>query len=251
MINDETGQPGAPPAVAEPRDLEGEAMRRRIASRLFGAAFEAVWLGRFRIIEALGAGGMGVVHAAEDTKLDRRVAIKVLRDERLRNDPQERARLLREARALAKLSHPNVVQVHEVGEHDGGVFIVMELVRGATLREWLATAPRSLAEIIARFVEAGEGLAAAHRVGVVHRDFKPANVLVGEDGRLRIVDFGLARGVVEAAPDTVPEAASAAASVSAPGVPATMRPAGTPGYMSPEQALGEACDARSDQFSFC
>jgi len=231
------------------RDPGAEAMLRRIAGRLLGELPEAVLIGRFRILGTLGEGGMGVVYAAEDAQLGREVAIKSIRGDRLRAHPGERARLLREARALAKLSHPNVVQVHEVGEADAQVFIVMELVRGTTVKKWIDAGPRSLAAILACFIEAGRGLDAAHRVGIVHRDFKPSNVLVGADGRVRIADFGLARG------DPAP--ADATFSTRRPGdrivasAEVTAAGAGTPAYMSPEQILGVQCDARSDQFSFC
>ncbi|WP_170135658.1 serine/threonine-protein kinase [Nannocystis exedens] len=224
-------------------------MSRRIAWRLFGEAPETVKIGRFRVGETLGHGGMGVVYAADDEQLDRRVALKVIRPEVVAEAPGEQGRLLREARALARLSHPNVVQVYEVGEHEGGVFIVMELVPGTTLAHWLAGAPRPLEDILRRFVEAAHGLEAAHRAGVVHRDFKPANALVGEDGRVRLVDFGLARG------DRFAERTSTTASGGdeslSPAAATTGSLAGTPAYMSPEQMVGSACDARSDQFSFC
>ncbi len=237
----------APPLTSAVHDLEGEAMRRRISGRLFGGAVEAVRIGRFHVLETLGQGAMGIVYAAEDVQLGRQVALKVIRDDTLGRDPIERERLLKEARALARLSHPNVVQVHEVGEHEGAVFIVMELVHGTTLRRWLDLAERPLTAVLAHFVEAAQGLDAAHRVGIVHRDFKPANALVGADGRVRIVDFGLARGdprEVEATPHHSRE-------LDAGHAPSTERRAGTPAYMSPEQALGARCDARSDQFSFC
>ena len=243
-----------PPAPADSdgrgssRDPDAEAMLRRIAGRLLGERPEAVRIGRFRVLETLGEGGMGVVYAAEDAKLDRRVAIKTIRGDILRGQPGERARLLREARALARLSHPNVVQVYEVGETASGVFVVMELVRGTTLREWLE-APRPLDAILGCFLEAGRGLDAAHRAGIVHRDFKPSNALVGADGRVRIVDFGLAR------PDCTPEDATSPPVTREDRRGERTLPAGaqggTPAYMSPEQILGVSCDARSDQFSFC
>ncbi|MFY0539183.1 serine/threonine-protein kinase [Nannocystis pusilla] len=231
------------------RDLEGEAMSRRIAWRLFGEASETVKIGRFRVGETLGQGGMGVVYAADDEQLDRRVALKVIRPEVVARAPGEHGRLLREARALARLSHPNVVQVFEVGEHEGVVFIVMELVPGTTMAHWLVGAPRQSEDILRRFVEAAHGLAAAHRAGIVHRDFKPANALVGEDGRVRIVDFGLARGerLAERTVTTTSGSEDSASSATA----TTGSLAGTPAYMSPEQLVGAVCDARSDQFSFC
>jgi predicted Ser/Thr protein kinase/tetratricopeptide (TPR) repeat protein len=238
------------PTSAPARDLDGEAMRRRIHARLFGGNAEAVLIGRFQVLETLGQGGMGVVYAAEDAQLGRQIALKVIRDDVLRGDAGERARLLREARALAKLSHPNVVQVHEVGEHEGAVFIVMELVRGTTLGQWLAAGTRPLAAVLDRFIEAARGLDAAHRVGIVHRDFKPTNALVGADERVRIVDFGLARDDPRESDVTPGQRQEHAIQVRGALTPTATR-AGTPAYMSPEQAMGAHCDARSDQFSFC
>ncbi|MEZ4362757.1 MAG: protein kinase [Kofleriaceae bacterium] len=145
-------------------------------------------LGRYVLGPQLGAGAMGVVYRAEDPKLGRHVAIKLLR----RPDPLLRDRLSREARAMARVSHPNVVAVFDVGTFEEQVYVAMELVRGRTLREWLSERPRSVREIVEMFAAAGRGLAAAHAAGVVHRDFKPDNVLIGEDGRPRVTDFGLA-----------------------------------------------------------
>lgn len=238
------------------RDLDAEAMRRRIGAQLFGESSESVTLGRFRLLETLGAGGMGVVYAAEDDKLKRVVALKVIRDDLLRTHPGERLRLLREARALARVSHPNVVQIHEVVDSDDKIFIVMEYVPGGTLQRWLRSAARSLAEIVAIFVAAGRGLAAAHRAGVVHRDFKPGNVLVSDEGRVCIVDFGLARGLQ--ASTNPGDSDRMSGSITSPlltyGLTDHSEPgslAGTPGYMSPEHLVGREVDARSDQFSFC
>ncbi|MFY0533869.1 serine/threonine-protein kinase [Nannocystis pusilla] len=151
---------------------------------------------------------------------------------------------MREAQMQAKLSHPNVVQIHEVSESEGGLFIVMELVKGATLREWLDREARPLAAILERFVEAARGLSAAHQAGIVHRDFKLANAMVGEDGRVRIADFGLAVGD-QSQQETEPERTAGAAAAGH-----TSKHAGTPTYMSPEQVRGRDCDARSDQYSF-
>ncbi|MCY1064876.1 serine/threonine-protein kinase [Nannocystis sp. RBIL2] len=187
---------------------------------------------------------MGVVYSAQDLQLGRLVAIKVIRDDRLREGAKDRARLLREAQMQAKLSHPNVVQIHEVSESDGGLFIVMELVKGATLREWLDRESRPLAAILERFVEAARGLSAAHQAGIVHRDFKLANAMVGEDGRVRIADFGLAVAD-QSQQETEPERTAGSTSAGH-----TSKHAGTPTYMSPEQVRGRDCDARSDQYSF-
>jgi serine/threonine protein kinase len=190
-------------------------------------------LGRYVVLEYVGAGGMGVVYAAYDFGLDRKVSLKLVRGERHGKERQER--LVREAQAMARLSHPNVISVHDVGTYEDQVFIAMEFVAGGTLKHWLRSAPRGRAEVVERFLEAGRGLAAAHRAGLVHRDFKPENVLMGEDGRCRVTDFGLA----------VP----ATASTEGPGTPAPA--AGTAAYMSPEQRQGRAVDPRSDQYAFC
>ena len=195
-------------------------------------------LGRYRLLALQGAGGMGVVHAAHDPVLDRKVAIKLLHDVSGSDLPA-----LREARALARVSDPHVVQVFEVDVVDDRVYLVLEFVAGPTLAEWLAATPREPAAVADRFVQAGRGLAAVHRAGLVHRDFKPANVIVGDDGRVRVVDFGLARATLRDRRDDL--------EVTAPDAPDTAPHAGTPRYMSPEQRLGQPVDARSDQYSFC
>jgi len=181
---------------------------------------------------------MGVVHAAHDPELDRRIAVKLM------HDAAWSPHLLREAQALARLAHPNVVTVYDIGDHGGRVFIAMELVSGATLARWLAARPRTWREIVDVFLQAGRGLAAAHAAGYVHRDFKPDNVLVGEDGRARVSDFGLAcletSPPVAVPPDTRSDAITRTSIV-----------AGTPAYMAPEQLDGAASDARADQFAFC
>ncbi len=199
---------------------------------------------RFTVLEPLGMGGMGIVVSAYDCDLDRKVAIKVLRPDRVALEPEQgRTRLLREAQAMARLSHPNVVTVHEVGTVGEQVFVAMELVSGQTLAEWLAE-PRSWRDIADVLSRAGRGLAAAHRAGLVHRDFKPDNVLLGAGGEVRVTDFGLA-GVAADSP-----ARDDATMLSAP-LTRTGAVMGTPAYMSPEQHRGEEADARSDQFSFC
>jgi len=192
-------------------------------------------LGRYLVIEMLGSGAMGIVYGAWDAQLQRRVALKLMRAELA--DP-DNAVLVREAQAMARLSHPNVVAVHDTGVIDGREFVAMELVEGETLGAWLEK-PRTWREIVAAFVQVGEGLAAAHAVGLVHRDFKPDNAFVGADGRARVGDFGLARA------GRLP--------VTAEGVRMTRTGAlvGTPAFMAPEQLAGEVADARSDQFAFC
>jgi serine/threonine protein kinase len=207
-------------------------------------------VGRYVIGEPLGVGGMSVVHAAFDLELHRRVALKVLRRARHREDGSTgQDRLIREARWLARVSHPNVVTVFDVGVHRGQLFIAMELVDGGSLRAWLRRAPRTIDEIIDCLLDAGRGLAASHAAGVVHRDIKPDNILVGLDGRARVTDFGLAqRGAALLAPDAPASAAMRDASMN----PArTGRLMGTPAYMAPEQLLAGVTDARSDQWSFC
>jgi serine/threonine protein kinase len=210
-------------------------------------------IGRFVVESMLGAGGAAVVYAARDPQLERRVAVKVLRSQA---DETSAERLLREARAMAQLSHPNVVTVYEAGVFGAGdVFIAMELVPGRTLAAWLREAAPSWPEVLDRFVAAGRGLAAAHEVGIVHRDFKPSNVLVGDDGRVRVGDFGLARAAeASELPVRAPDPASVSTgAISAEWASLTQTGAlvGTPSFMSPEQFEGEAATAKSDQFSFC
>ncbi|HYV49015.1 MAG TPA: serine/threonine-protein kinase [Myxococcaceae bacterium] len=215
-------------------------------------------LDRFLILGELGRGGMGVVYAAFDPQLDRKVALKLLRPDASAShvEPAEqRRRLLKEAQALARLSHPHVVRVYEAREVGDEVFVVMELVEGQTLGEWLRAPGRSWREVLDVFLKAGGGLEAAHRAGLVHRDFKPENVLIGKDGRVLVTDFGLAR--VESV-DQTPATARLAATAVAVAERGDLRPltrtgalVGTPAFMAPEQWEGAPADARSDQFGFC
>ncbi|MDP2275472.1 MAG: protein kinase [Archangium sp.] len=194
-------------------------------------------VGRYEVDALLGSGAMGSVFAARDASLNRRVAIKLLH---ATGDAQSRARLEREAQAMARLNHPHVVTVHELGDWAGGRFIAMELVEGQTLDAWLPTArPEERRRVL---LDAGRGLFAAHQAGVVHRDFKPHNLLVGVDGRVRVTDFGLSR---PSEGDTAREESG--------GLLATAHGAlvGTPAWMSPEQLDGRTAEARSDQFAFC
>jgi tetratricopeptide (TPR) repeat protein len=202
-------------------------------------------IGRYIALGVLGSGAMGIVVLAYDPDLDRRVAIKLLR---ARSDDGSvgRALLLREAQAMARLNHPNVVTVHDVGEHEARVYIAMELVEGTTLREWQAERKRPWSEIVAVYRQAGAGLAAAHAAGVVHRDFKPDNVLVAADGRVLVTDFGLARADLEPHTEADAEISSSGWELTRTGTIA-----GTPAYMSPEQLAGRSADAQSDQFAFC
>ena len=213
-------------------------------------------LGRYRIERTLGEGGMGVVHAAFDPDLERRVALKVLRDEVEAGDARQR--LLREARAMARLTHPNVVSVYEVGSVGGRDYVAMELVEGETLAEWLRAAPRDPADIVAAFVAAGRGLAAAHAAELVHRDFKPHNVLRRKDGRICVTDFGLARGVEQVVTKSMATAqlephADGSDNTPSPlyGLTVTGSVLGTPAYMAPEQWDGGAVGPPADQFAFC
>lgn len=203
--------------------------------------------GRYVLGQRLGEGGMGVVFFAHDPELARPVAVKLLHPGLAAEGDPSRARLMREAQAMARLAHPNVVAVYDVGTIGEQLFIAMELVEGMTLRAWLAT-PRSREVILRVLCEAGRGLAAAHDAGLVHRDFKPDNVLVGRDGRARVTDFGVARDATFAAGAPAVGHAVAAPHVHAP----TERGAivGTPAYMAPEQLLGRTVDARCDQFAF-
>ncbi|HEY6037840.1 MAG TPA: protein kinase, partial [Kofleriaceae bacterium] len=214
-----------------------EACRSLVADAARGDDRDAVLpagasFGRYLVIELLGSGAMGIVYGAWDAQLQRRVALKLMRPE------QDGALLVREAQAMARLAHPNVVAVHDTGAIDGREFVAMELVEGETLGAWLEQ-PRTWREIIAVFVQVGEGLAAAHAVGLVHRDFKPDNAFVGADRRARVGDFGLAHG------GRLPAGGE--------GVRMTRTGAlvGTPAFMAPEQLAGEPADARSDQFAFC
>lgn len=209
-------------------------------------------IGRFVVEGEVGRGGMGVVYRAVDPLLGRPVAVKLLA--RQDGGTEGRARLLREAQAIAQLQHPNVVAVHDVGEHDGQVYLAMEFLAGSTLRSWLRDrAPR---EILTAFLQAGRGLAAAHAAGLVHRDFKPDNVLVDAMGHVKLLDFGLARaaGTNEGAPAPVPDApvGSASGPLSLDGtltVAGTIM--GTPAYMAPEQLDGRPAGPAADQFAFC
>jgi serine/threonine protein kinase len=230
------------------------AARRESRRRVHAGAFTpGTTIDRYIVLEMIGSGGMGVVYAARDSALNRKISLKVLRNER-RNDGDAQAQLIREARALARLSHPNVVAIHDVGTHHGQVFIAMEFINGESLSDWLRRKRRTWQEVLSAFIDAGEGLAAAHDAAFVHRDFKPANVLVGADRRVRVVDFGLARSFAhcEKFPDptdrTSPSISTKHALATSTGAGALK---GTPAYMAPEQFLREPVTPRTDQFSFC
>jgi tetratricopeptide (TPR) repeat protein/predicted Ser/Thr protein kinase len=216
-------------------------------------------LGHYVMLQELGRGGMGVVFAAYDQVLDRKVAIKLLRG---RGDAQAHTRLVREAQALARLSHPNVVQIYEIGEFEQLAFIVMEFVDGVTLRTWLSLEARSLEAILAVFDAAGRGLAAAHVEGLVHRDFKPDNVMIRRDGRVLVMDFGLARGeagetgtpiseLLDSQSTELGSTSKSSGNQLAADLTRTGTLLGTPAYMAPEQFRGLGTDAKTDQFAFC
>lgn len=258
------------PTVAERHALE------TLRSRLFGRRSGPIALSRYVLLRRLGAGGSGVVFEAHDPELGRRVAVKLVAPRR--GDPtnadQASARLLREAQSLARLAHPNVVPVYDVGRYEEtdltlpaqeiqgssprvppprGLFIVMELVEGQTLREWLRQGDRPWKEVLAKFLDAAEGLAAAHENGLVHRDFKPSNVIIGTDGRVRVLDFGLARAVHGENLVATPTPSEQADDEPPPSTDLTRTGTimGTPVYMAPEQHRGDPVDVRTDQYSFC
>jgi eukaryotic-like serine/threonine-protein kinase len=254
------GMTPAGPGPAEPGSLPASGSETAMPH----AMAPGTQVGRFIVQARIGAGGMGVVYAADDPVLGRKVALKLIHTDHGEGPASEewRARLLREARAIARLSHPNVITVHEIGLHGDQPFLAMELVEGSTLRSWLGASPRSWRDIVAVFVAAGRGLLAAHRAGLVHRDFKPDNVLIGNDERIRVTDFGLARphpDIDRTGPDgSIPEAPGE--TLRALGSHVEDRQAhltrtgtmvGTPGYMAPEVLRGGAADFASDQFSFC
>jgi len=235
-------------------------------------------IGRFTVVTELGRGGMGAVYAAHDPQLDRQVALKVLRSRGgdagggamgSDNGPtqsdeateEDRVRLMREGQAMARVTHPNVITVYEVGTDGERVFLAQELLDGGTLKSWLEK-PHSDQQAVEKLIAAGKGLAAAHAAGLVHRDFKPENVLLGKDGRIRVADFGLARahlalGGAAALETTVPGGGPPRgndADVTASPMNQLTRTGaimGTPMFMAPEQHCGERADARSDQFAFC
>ncbi|HSK05782.1 MAG TPA: serine/threonine-protein kinase, partial [Kofleriaceae bacterium] len=240
------------------------------ASRPSGAPAAGIdrggMVGRFVILGVLGAGGMGRVYSAYDPQLDRKVAIKLLRAAAVRGGEEAQTRLLREAQAMAKINHPGVVKVHEVGTHHGQVYVAMELVEGGTLRSWLA-GKHTQREIIDVLVGAGRGLAAAHAAGLVHRDFKPDNVLIAKDGSVRVTDFGIVGvagppgapqdGPPGTPPGTGPDRAATLEELLSSNTPLsrsltrTGTLMGTPAYMAPEQFTRAPVTAQSDQFSFC
>lgn len=275
----------------EPRGASGptqDKVRESLRAKLFGIEPDPVKIGRFVILGRLGQGGMGTVYSAFDPDLERRVALKMLRNRHLLGVMAE-DRLLREAQALARLSHPNVVPVYEVGLIGEQIFIVMEFVKGRNLTNWVDEEEPSWRAILDVYQQAGRGLAAAHEAGMVHRDFKPDNVQIGDDGRVRVLDFGIVR-TSDASSSGDLRAGDSHGSVARRGASAADDPAserlaptrddrigngagdvvdsldskvetdrltatgaiiGTPAFMAPEQFSGAAVDPRSDQFGFC
>jgi serine/threonine protein kinase/tetratricopeptide (TPR) repeat protein len=236
---------------------------------------QGTMVGRYLLTQRVGLGGMGSVYAAYDPELDRKVAVKLLHGEpgHGSSGSASRGRLLREAQAMAKLSHPAVVTVHDVGLFGKQVFVAMEFIEGETLREWMRTGKRPWRETLEVFMQAGEGLAAAHAAGLIHRDFKPSNVVISNDGRARVLDFGLARRAEQDEAEPEPDSREVSQSkppalvsrlegefsVSMSGSRSSLDMhltqagsiMGSPAYMSPEQHMGRDTDPRSDQFSFC
>ena len=200
-------------------------------------------LGPYEVVAPLGAGGMGEVWRARDARLGREVAVKVL-PEAFAHDPERLARFEREAKAVAALSHPNILAIHDYGTHDGTVYIVTELLEGQTLRARLTEGPLAPRRAVEIAVQVAHGLAAAHDKGIVHRDLKPENLWVGRDGRVKILDFGLARSAAAPGPGSSSLAPTEAAGTGVGGLVGTM------GYMAPEQVRGGALDPRTDLFAF-
>ncbi len=246
-----------PPEVSAGPTRVGSDVRTLIAKDGVPGRSEPVQLaagdrvGRYRIEGKLGAGGMGTVYLAHDPDLDRRVAIKMLHSSVGAGDPSIGSqRLLREAQAMARLAHVNVVTVHDVGVLGGSLFVAMELIDGQDLREWLAERPRSWQEIVVAFIEAGRGLLAAHEAGIVHRDFKPENVMVAASGRICVGDFGLA--AASSSPQAAPRGDLSTSCLDSAGtLTAAGSVMGTPAYMAPEQMVGGEITAAADIFAFC
>ena len=225
---------------------EHDLRRRKVEAALFGGS-ELAPFGHYRLLDHIGEGAMGSVYSAYDEHLERKIAIKLIRASRL-DSADLRERTLREARALARLSHPNVVHVYEVGEIQGQLFVAMEFLGGPSLGAWLdVEGRRGWPETLRIFCQAGDGLAAAHAQGIIHRDFKPHNAMFGSDGWVRVLDFGLARF------DAPEQSGDAATRLDDPNLDLTISGVvmGTPAYMAPEQITMRQVSAQSDQFSFC
>lgn len=233
-------------AEAEAQDFEHHRVLTAVRQKLLGVGSPLHIHGRYRVDRRLGSGGMGDVYLCHDESLNRQVAVKFVRG---LGSSHDQTRLRREAETLGPLSHSNIVMVHDVGEHEGRTFLAMEYVEGQTLAQWLETRRRRWREVLDTFIKAGRGLAAAHRAGVVHRDFKPANVLIRRDGEVKVADFGLA--LVEGRLDPRGDEMLSTVSASPGSRSSVASAAGTYRYMPLEQLEGLSVDARSDQFSFC
>jgi serine/threonine protein kinase len=210
-------------------------------------------IARFEVRNLVGIGGSAMIYSAWDAQQGRPVAIKLLRDDHSFR-PDRQARFLREAKSIARLDHPNVVRIYEVGTHEGRVFLALEYVEGRTLREWVDQERPPIKEIVRRYADAGRALEAAHAAGVMHRDFKPDNVLLGDDGRVRVLDFGLARSTRGTDNFQTLEARTPGlrdALAQGPDLVATIGVSGTPAYKSLEQHFGRPTDPRADQFAYC
>jgi len=230
--------------------VEHRRVKSAVRAALFGRERNPVRIGRFVVLERLGVGGMGVVYSAYDDALGRKVAIKIVREDRAFGE-RASERLRREAQAVARLNHPNVVQIFEVGTHIDELYVAMEFVEGVTLRTWAGAKRRSWSELRDVFVQAAEGLAAAHDAGLVHRDFKPDNVVVSsarEPPPVKVLDFGLATVALDVEPEPVAREATSPPGARLTGTGDLL---GTPRFMSPEQHRGHKADARSDQYAFC
>ncbi|MEM7156578.1 MAG: serine/threonine-protein kinase [Myxococcota bacterium] len=245
-LSTEAEHPGPSGTPQGPSDLDAEAVRAAVFRDLFPRRFDRVLLGRYTLLHKLGEGGMGVVYAAYDDVLDRKVAVKFIHTRQAHRSTAQ-ARLLREARAMARVSHPAVVTVFDAGRTDEHVFIAMEFVEGRSLSKWMEEGSHPWRDALSLFIAAGRGLAAAHGNGVVHRDFKPGNVLIDSHGRAKVADFGLA-GLEAGEPRPIESTKNSEAESALTRTGAVM---GTPAYMAPEQFAGEAATPASDQFSFC
>ncbi len=231
-------------------DLVQRKIRNQVSARLFNRKPKVDRIGRFAVLRRIGAGGMGTVYSAYDEQLDRKVAVKIINARNATDTAQ--LRLKREAQAMARLSHPNVITVHEVGEVDGKVFVAMEFIHGDSLDAWIRTHP-GWREVLEVFIQAGRGIDATHHAGLVHRDLKPHNIMRAEDGSVKVLDFGLARTEGDPTPSPEPAELGLDESGTAFDDPLTRTGAlvGTPAYMAPEIIRGTPADPRSDQFGFC